>query len=95
MWESSNPDSKQGCSNDLQDESTAKHFKHHLYNSNYKSQSVEATGPMPRDVTEQEEDNLALVEELDFEGFTADYLLYFYVAGLLYEQVSLVYVIHM
>ena len=44
--------------------------KHYLYVSNDKSQSVEATEPMPEGGTEQEEDDLALSEESDFEGVT-------------------------
>ena len=39
----------------MKDESTEKQVKHHLYLSNDKSQSPEATGLMPVDVIEQEE----------------------------------------
>ena len=58
----------------MTEESTVKKVKHHLYLSNDKSQ-VEATGPMPANLTEQEEDDLTPSEESDFEGFTADDLL--------------------
>ena len=51
---------------------------------------MEATGPIPADVTEQEEDDLALSEESDFEFFIVDDLLKFYVAGQSYEQIPLV-----
>ena len=39
------------------------------------SQSAEASELMPANVTEQDEDDLALLEESDFEGFTPDDLL--------------------
>ena len=44
--------------------------KHCLNGSNDKSQLVKATELMPEGGTEQVEDDLALSEESDFEGFT-------------------------
>jgi hypothetical protein len=54
----------------LKDQSNAKEVKHHLYHD--ESQSAEL---VLADATEQEEDKLALSEESDFRGFTADDLL--------------------
>ena len=42
---------------------------HYLYDNNDKSRSVEATELMQEGGTEQEEDDLALSKESDFEGF--------------------------
>ena len=56
----------------MNDKSSVKQVKvkRYVYVSNDKSQSVEATQLMSEGGTEQEEDDLALSEESDFEGFT-------------------------
>ena len=59
----------------MKDKCTTKQVKHNLYLSNNESQPADSTGLMPAHVTEQEEVDLVLSEDSDFEGITADDLL--------------------